>query len=318
MRSLLLAVLWFFPLLTFAAVEKVEAYDMSVFKNDVKKYYKTVERARSNDLTQRIHAASGYFLGKPYMLFPQGEGKRGKYDQKPTYRTDAFDCVTYVEAVIALSLANDYKTFEKFLMQLRYKNGRLGFITRNHITSVDWNKNNSPWVKDITNEITDNQGWPVTQFARVMIDKGGFFRVKADSPLYLLKEITPKEEDKRREVLTRFAYKQQPQDGTMLYIPLTRLFNKKQKPNEALFKQIPDGTIVQIIRPNWDVREKVGTNLNVSHMGFAIKKDGKLYYREASSIDKKVIDILLTSYLKKQLKSPTVKGIAVFKVVVPA
>ncbi len=67
--------------------------------------------------------------------------------------------------------------------------------------------------------------------------------------------------------------------------------------------------MVEIVRPNWNLHDKIGTNLDISHMGFSVRKNGVLYFREASLIDKKVIDIPLADYLKNYLHSPTVKGI---------
>jgi hypothetical protein len=58
----------------------------------------------------------------------------------------------------------------------------------------------------------------------------------------------------------------------------------------------------------------IGTNLNASHVGFAIKKQNKLYFREASMIKKKVSDTPLDEYLSNYLNSPSVKGINILQV----
>ena len=47
------------------------------------------------------------------------------------------------------------------------------------------------------------------------------------------------------------------------YLPLTELFHRDQ-PREDLFDQIPHGCLVEIVRPNWNLRDKIGTNANRS------------------------------------------------------
>ncbi len=104
----------------------------------------------------------------------------------------------------------------------------------------------------------------------------------------------------------------------MLYLPLRRLFKADGQPNIYLFKQIPSGSVIEIIRPDWDLHSQIGTRMNVSHLGLAVRTSKGLMFREASSLDtigKTVIDVPLTNYLKGYLHSPTVKGINVQKII---
>ena len=48
-----------------------------------------------------------YFKGKPYVLGSLGEGKAAIFDKNPIYRTDTFDCETYVSTVLALVVSDD-------------------------------------------------------------------------------------------------------------------------------------------------------------------------------------------------------------------
>jgi hypothetical protein len=100
------------------------------------------------------------------------------------------------------------------------------------------------------------------------------------------------------------------------YIPLTALFQSNGQANQALFDQIPDGAIIEIVRPNWSLKDKIGTNLDVSHLGFAFRHDGQLWFRNASSQFHRVVDEPLISYLDKARSSPTIKGINI-QVLVP-
>ena len=49
----------------------------------------------------------------------------------------------------------------------------------------------------------------------------------------------------------------------------------------------------------------------MSHLGFALWIKGKLYFREASTVHGKVMDVPLIDYLMDALTSPTIKGINV-------
>jgi len=66
---------------------------------------------------------------------------------------------------------------------------------------------------------------------------------------------------------------------------------------------------MEIVRPNWNLQDKIGTNLHISHLGFIIWQDNQPYFRHASSESKKVVNVSLKSYLKDMLKSPTIKGV---------
>ena len=73
---------------------------------------------------------------------------------------------------------------------------------------------------------------------------------------------------------------------------------------------VSDACVVEIVRPDWNLKDKIGTNLNVSHVGFAIRdENGECQFRHASEINKCVVDVSLISYLQQRLHSPTVKGI---------
>ena len=76
-----------------------------------------------------------------------------------------------------------------------------------------------------------------------------------------------------------------------------------------LFSQIPDSTIVEIVRPNWNLEKLIGTNLHVSHLGFVVHTEQGVMYREASSVKAKVVDIPLIDYLQAYINSSTIKGI---------
>lgn len=283
----------------------------------VSKLYHSLNDKPKFTMPVRLEQISAQFLGRPYLLGALGEGRDARFDQGPLYRTDAFDCETYVTTVLALALADNDTTFKQCLRKIRYEKGQISFISRNHFTSLDWNKNNQKqgFLKDITLSFHDELGKPVAKIASALIDKPSWYK-------HLTPEILRIHSADSKEQITRLAdlkargAKLTAKQTEIAYIPLTALFNSQGQANALLFAQIPEAAIIEIVRPNWNLREKIGTNLNVSHLGFAFWKKGTLFFREASAIHHKIIDIPLIDYLSQARSSPTIKGINV-QVVLP-
>lgn len=102
------------------------------------------------------------YLGARYENSPLGECVMP--DDDPLIRFDAFDCATFVETVLADG--NECR-----LAQIRYKDGEVGFLTRNHFIESDWLNNNSSFVQNVSAR------YAPTAVRRVVIDKANWFRV---------------------------------------------------------------------------------------------------------------------------------------------
>ncbi len=280
--------------------------------------YHSLNNMPTSDMSSRITDISKRFLGRPYLLGALGEGAKGQYDQSPLYRLDAFDCETYVDTVLALALASDAQAFNQCIHQVRYRDGHVTFTERNHFTCLDWNKNNQRqgFLKDITTTLLNEQKQPVAKIATALINKPAWYQ-HFDLSHIRVKNINATEQAKRLAALKAEGSKLKIVLSSIPYIPLTALFDGSGKANGYLFKQIPNAAIIEIVRPNWDLHKQIGTNLNVSHLGFAIWDKGILMFREASTIEGHiVVDTPLVDYLHDMQKSPTVKGINI-QVVVP-
>ena len=79
------------------------------------------------------------YVGAPYILDPLGEGVAP--DSDPLIRFDTFDCTTFVETVLADG------NVEK-LNKIRYKDGNVGFLNRNHFIESEWVPNNHDIVEN--------------------------------------------------------------------------------------------------------------------------------------------------------------------------
>jgi cell wall-associated NlpC family hydrolase len=87
----------------------------------------------------RIDALSRSFLGYPYMANPLiGSAHTA---EEFTASLDGFDCVTYIETVLALSRARRVDDFADWLRKIRYEQGRIHWRRRNHYMTA-WIRNN--------------------------------------------------------------------------------------------------------------------------------------------------------------------------------
>lgn len=102
-----------------------------------------------SDIGARIDRISEYFLGRPYI-----EGSLGGAAELPEeFRVflGAFDCVTFIETVLALAFARTIDEFIDTIRRIRYKDGEIDWFRRNHYM-VDWARNNEErgFIRNIT------------------------------------------------------------------------------------------------------------------------------------------------------------------------
>lgn len=252
------------------------------------------------------------FFNKPYAFNALGEGELGEFDDNPIYRTDAFDCETYVDTIIALALAKDLPDFTNIIKKVRYKDGNVSFTDRNHFTCLDWNINNQNQkiTKDISNDIRDKNNNFITEKAKAYIDKPNWYK---NLPITRIRQKNLDEDAKNKKLadLRAKGVNFKKVLSTIDYIPFDKIFSADDEVDMKIIKQIPNGAIVEIIRPNWDLNKIIGTNLNVSHLGFVVWEKNTPYFIHASTDKLIVTKTPFIEYLKKAKESPTIKGINV-------
>ena len=91
------------------------------------------EVAGTSGLPERLGRLSARLLGRPYVVSPLV----GSQDEPEELvcRLDGFDCVTYVETVLALGRCRTAADFAPALTALRYDGGRIDWRARNHYMS---------------------------------------------------------------------------------------------------------------------------------------------------------------------------------------
>ena len=87
----------------------------------------------------RIDVLSRHFLGHSYEPNPL----IGSADTVEVFTAslDRFDCVTYIETIVALARASDVDDFTEWLRKIRYEGGRIQWERRNHYMTR-WIRNN--------------------------------------------------------------------------------------------------------------------------------------------------------------------------------
>lgn len=203
------------------------------------------------------------YLGSKYVSDPLGEEKLP--DKDSLIRSDAFDCMTFVETSLAHGDINK-------LNKIRYKNSEIDFLKRNHFTEYDWVNNNSNLIENVT------EYYGKTKTRTLTIDKKSWFK-------------------KTHNIDTEFKTVK----SEIKYIPYQDLKNIKTK----------DELIVLFIINNPKLKNKIGSDLSVSHMGF-ILPNGML--RHASSEKGFVVDTNFMEYVKIKSKSKTNLGVALYKI----
>lgn len=266
-------------MLTSAALAEVDASDSTL-----EALYSKAHQARIETLSmdKKLDFFARIFLARksPYVSDPLGEGDNGRFNQGPLYRFDGFDCTTFVETVMALALSQNSHQFKDKINQIRYKQGEISYETRNHFPSTDWIPNNtaSGFVKDITGQIAGTS----TKWSQTWIEKDRWIAMKGVDYQQISKNFT-------KEL------------GRLPYISKHDLLARPD-----LLLRIPSGAIFHVVRPNWDLKKAIGTQLDVSHEGFAIWEGGQLYLvhasnglRDGSNDYKGVKKELLTEYVNR-------------------
>ncbi len=90
-------------------------------------------------LTSRLKSISGKFLGRPYISDPL----IGSRETPEVFVTNekGFDCVTYIETVMARADSRKSREFPDCLRRIRYRGGQVGWKQRNHYMT-QWIQNN--------------------------------------------------------------------------------------------------------------------------------------------------------------------------------
>jgi hypothetical protein len=256
MRLLLLLPMLFFPLASLLAQESTVCTLESRERLEVllQEFSKTDLSAKTSQ--ELILEIGKSFLGTAYVektLELPGE-------EKLVINLLGLDCTTYLESVVALAQTIrekefSFEGFEEKLEHLRYLNGQnTGYPSRLHYFS-DWIYENQQkgLLKDITQEI-GGESYP--NQPSFMSENPRFYPQLVD--LALVERL------KEREVIIKTR--------PYFFIPKEKI--------QQLESKLETGDLIAITTPL--------KNLDIVHVGFAVRQNGRIHLMHASSVSKKV------------------------------
>ena len=221
-----------------------------------------VRESQSLPLNDRIDIISRSLLGRAYRLDPMGEGVPP--DADPLVQYEAFDCLTYVEEVLASALADDSTSVSTLRRAFRYQSETISYAQRNHFMELQWIP--SAIDQGFLTEVTKTLGETVSTTI----------------------EVTPKTWEKWRK-RNQFKLTQDTRPigtFTLDVLPL----------EDALraVDQFPSGSIVLSVHV-----PKQNTPTLVSHLGFVVPGPQPTLRHASSLGPKKVQDTRLRTHLRR-------------------
>ncbi|MBL8512769.1 MAG: DUF1460 domain-containing protein [Betaproteobacteria bacterium] len=124
------------------------------------------------DLRQRVATLARKNIGQPYEIFLLGEFPYELHDNQPLFDLTKSDCLVFAEHTYAMAMASTWEEFFWQLQRIRYRDGVIGVVTRNHYQEADWNRANAWLVSDITRELA---GARVANYT-MQIDRRAFLK----------------------------------------------------------------------------------------------------------------------------------------------
>lgn len=263
-----------------------------------------------SNLNDKVMIIIEKLLDKPYIAHhAMGEGDwqprshtyqpyAAHIDQNLVYRSDGFDCLTFVQIVMALLYANNLAQFETEYINIAYHssdaNHLISYAQRNHFVDADFNPHNrvqqrlrdstttgifAPFARSITTYI-DRAAW-FKQHTTKLADTIQVFHPNLARPMYshLLD-------------LIRTSSTSSPKKITISYLPKQKLVlmtgPSSYVPNQRLFDALPTPALVEIVRnPTvWNSKNQHPLT-TISHLGIIYRQQfgpNALIYNKVSCI----------------------------------
>ena len=221
-----------------------------------------MEAENIRGMDARLEYFSRKLMGVPYKLGPMGESYLDSIEQGPLVYLDSVDCVTYLEHVLALTLAKSEKEIFEVLQKIRYKDGVIDYSHRKHYLLADWASD-----KKFVRMVDMPEGTLVAK----TIGKNEFFKKKK------LKYLVDGKEAADPVVEIR-------------YLPYDKALEWAGKVYEGPMKVLGIGLVAPM------------ENLDATHTGFMVLTPGELPMMRHAAYKKQVLEIPFGDYLKGRSK----------------
>jgi hypothetical protein len=200
-------------------------------------------------------------IGQTFLGLPYESGTLEGPEEKLICKLDAFDCYTFVENVMAISIAKHseqatFANYMKILQNLRYRNSKIeGYSSRIHYF-IDWTKTaeKNNYLKDLS---------PI-------------LGAKMDKPINFMSQ--------HRNLYPSLAKDDKVLSDIVLMeknLAKKAIYHIKKEDYSTYEPAIKTGDIIAFT--------STVPGLDVNHEGFAVRKNGKVYLMHASIEKKKVI-----------------------------
>jgi hypothetical protein len=253
---------------------------------------------------KKLRHAIERFMGKPYVLGACGEGEQGRYDQHPLYREDAFDCLTYVNSVLALALSESPDTVVSKLLLINYTSDEISYFSRCHFMLSDWLPNNMragrlAWI-------TEKLGLETTTVTRDF-DRGWFFRQRTKRDLHLLEPVSKEQE----ELLIHELQNGGPKGVLSMSVTYCE-WGQMLKNQKQLQVALPPISLMLVVRPSEADAQSCSM---VSHLGFILNEGGELFFVHAKH-QESVQRERLSVYLERFEDHALIKGASFLEILI--
>jgi hypothetical protein len=120
-----------------------------------------IQYTKSFPLNKKIEYISEQFQGKRYghtlTKWPN--------EERVVKNLDTLDCFTYLDYVLALTVINSPLEFQQQVINIRYKDGKVSYATRNHFF-VEWIDNNQKLLDNIA--LTSNNSKHISKYLKIL------------------------------------------------------------------------------------------------------------------------------------------------------
>lgn len=243
-----------------------------------------------SEVGSRLFEASKQFMGIPYdPKGPLGEGPNGEFDRNPLISFAGLDCTTFVEETMAYAFGSGTVSVADVLRNIRYKNGAIGYETRNHFPELDWIPNNTKagFIRDITEQVAGDK----TGVVKKLFSKRKWYQNKTEENLKGFENIPAGE---RAKLLAKFraaGEKYPDEEAAVKFVPLDNLME--------LLPKIPSGTMGFVVREQKDDKPTL-----ITHQFFIFDGPKGKFIRHAA-YGKAVMDVPVAEYVKTMKASTT-------------
>jgi|GEM_PF-3386485 len=275
-----------------------------------------INSCRYTSITDRSKFFANYFVGRPYLLGSLGDGALSCIDQRPFMRSDVFDCVTFVVTVLALSMSSSVLDFIMNMKALLYGDKNPDYLNRMHFISGQWNNflSGKNILLDITAELAGNLNDDALKLSSINLNVSEFFKNKTVDDVFLIGDCSAQDKIFALNSLKKNASNLLDIKSEICFISFRDLFMLPSESRCLLYSSIPGGAIFEIVRCDWGIENKIGTLLDVCHMGFIFTDNGQTTCCHASSVLGEVVSVACDEYFRSYLDIDASSGVNIQKI----